>query len=38
MKYSQAREMPIEEECNSLLSVAKNYSLQDRIPDIAFVG
>lgn len=29
--------MHIEEECNSLLFVTKNCSLQDRIPDIAFV-
>lgn len=37
MKYAQAREVHIEEECNSLLFIIKNCSLQDRIPDIAFV-
>lgn len=37
MKYSQAREMHIEEECNSLLFITKNCSLQDRVPDTAFV-
>lgn len=28
MKYSQAREMHIEEECNSLLFITKNCKLQ----------
>lgn len=37
MKYSQAREMRIEEECGSLLFTTKNCSLKDRIADTAFV-
>lgn len=38
MKFSQAREMHVEEECNSLLFITENCSLQDRISDIALLN